>query len=50
MMSSGMILLAAPIWMVQGLELDIILVGFVTMLFTIAIAIGSIIGGILADK
>jgi MFS family permease len=49
-MSSGMILLIAPIWMNTGLKLDITQVGFVTMLFTIAIAIGSIIGGILADK
>ncbi|VVB59116.1 Major Facilitator Superfamily protein [uncultured archaeon] len=50
MMSSGMILLTAPIWMNTGLKLDITQVGLVTMLFTIAIAIGSIIGGILADK
>jgi MFS family permease len=50
MMSSGMILLTAPIWMNTGLKLDIAQVGLVTMLFTIAIAIGSIIGGILADK
>jgi MFS family permease len=50
MMSSGMILLIAPIWMNIGLKLDIAQIGFVTMLFTIAIAIGAIIGGILADK
>ncbi len=50
MMSSGMILLIAPMWMDTGLKLDITQVGLVTMLFTIAIAIGSIIGGILADK
>ena len=50
MMSSGIILLIAPIWMDVGLKLDITQVGLVTMLFTIAIAIGSIIGGILADK
>lgn len=50
MMSSGMILLIAPIWMDIGLKLDITQIGLVTMLFTIAIAIGSIIGGILADK
>ena len=49
MMSSGMILLIAPIWMNIGLQLDITQVGIVTMLFTIAIAIGSIIGGVLAD-
>jgi len=49
-MSSGMILLIAPIWMNTGLKLDITQVGLVTMLFTIAIAIGSIIGGIFADK
>jgi OFA family oxalate/formate antiporter-like MFS transporter len=50
MMSSGMILLIAPIWMDTGLKLDITQVGLVTMLFTITIAIGSIIGGVLADK
>lgn len=50
MMNSGMILLIAPIWMDIGLKLDITQIGLVTMLFTIAIAIGSIIGGILADK
>ena len=49
-MSSGMILLIAPIWMNTDLKLDITQVGLITMLFTIAIAIGSIIGGILADK
>ncbi len=49
MMSSGIILLIAPIWMDVGLKLDITQVGLITMLFTIAIAIGSIIGGILAD-
>jgi len=50
MMSSGMILLIAPIWMDRGLHLDITQVGLVTMFFTIAIAVGSIIGGVLADK
>jgi MFS family permease len=50
MMSSGMILLIAPIWMDIGLKLDITQIGLVTMLFTIAIAIGSITGGVLADK
>ncbi|VVB61265.1 Major Facilitator Superfamily protein [uncultured archaeon] len=50
MMSSGMILLIAPIWMDTGLQLDITQVGIVTMLFTIAIAIGAVIGGVLADK
>ena len=49
-MSSGMILLIAPIWMNTDLKLDITQVGLITMLFTIAIAIGSIIGGIFADK
>jgi MFS family permease len=49
-MSSGMILLMAPIWMDVGLQLNITQVGLVTMLFTITIAIGSITGGILADK
>jgi PAT family beta-lactamase induction signal transducer AmpG len=50
MMSSGIILLIAPIWMNLGLHLDITQIGLITMLFTIAIAIGSIFGGILADK
>jgi predicted MFS family arabinose efflux permease len=45
-----MILLMAPIWMDIGLKLDVTQVGLVTMLFTIGIAIGSIIGGIFADK
>jgi MFS family permease len=49
MMSSGMILLIAPIWMDRGLHLDITQIGLVTMVFTIAIALGSIIGGVLAD-
>lgn len=49
-MSSGMILLIAPIWMDRGLHLDITQVGLVTMVFTIAIALGSIIGGFLADR
>ena len=50
MMSSGIILLIAPIWMNLGLHLDITQIGLVTMLFTISIATGSIFGGILADK
>ena len=50
MMSSGMILLIAPIWMESGLHLDITQIGVITMLFTIGIAIGSLFGGILADK
>ena len=50
MMSCGMLLIIAPIWMDLGLKLDITQIGLVTMLFTIAIAIGSIVGGILADK
>jgi MFS family permease len=49
-MSSGMILLIAPIWMDRGLHLDITQVGLVTMVFTFAIALGSIIGGVLADR
>ena len=49
MMSSGMILVIAPIWMEIGLHLDVTQIGFITMLFSIGIAIGSIIGGILSD-
>jgi AAHS family benzoate transporter-like MFS transporter len=36
--------------MESGLHLDITQIGVITMLFTIGIAIGSLFGGILADK
>ena len=49
-MSSGIILLIAPIWMNMGLNLNIIQVGFITMIFTISMAFGSLIGGIIADR
>lgn len=49
-MSSGIILLIAPIWMNMGLKLNIIQVGFITMIFTISMAFGSLIGGIVADR
>ncbi len=49
-MSSGIILLIAPIWMNTGLKLDITQVGFITMIFTIAMLFGSLIGGIVTDN
>ena len=49
-MSSGVILLITPIWMNMGLNLDITQVGFITMLFTIAMVFGSLIGGVVADR
>ena len=48
--SAGMLLFIAPIYMDIGLKLDLSQIGLITMTFTIAMAIGSLIGGILADK
>ena len=48
--SAGMLLFIAPIFMDITLKLDLTQIGLITMVFTIASAIGSILGGILADK
>lgn len=48
--SSGMFLILAPILMSEDLHMDRVHVGFVTMLFTLAIAIGALIGGVMADR
>ena len=48
--SSGMLLFLATLYMNINLQIDIALIGFITMIFTLAMAAGSIIGGALADK
>ena len=48
--SSGMLLFLATLYMNINLQIDITLIGSITMIFTLAMAAGSIIGGTLADK
>ena len=49
-LSSGMLLLLIPLYLNLQLNLDDVTIGFIVMVFTIATALGSLIGGILADK
>ena len=48
--SAGMFLILAPILMSEDFHMDRIQVGFVTMLFTLAIAIGALVGGFMSDR
>jgi PAT family beta-lactamase induction signal transducer AmpG len=48
--SAGMLLFIAPIYMDIGLKLDLSQIGLITMAFTVAMAIGSLTGGVLSDK
>jgi len=47
--SAGMFLILGPIHMSEGLFMDNVQVGFVTMLFTVGIAVGAIVGGFMGD-
>lgn len=49
-LSAGMLLFIVPLYMDISLQLDLTQIGFITMVFTIAIAIGAIVGGGLSDK
>jgi MFS family permease len=49
-LSSGMILLLAPLYMDIRLQIDNITIGFITMVFTMGTAVGSLFGGVLADR
>ena len=48
--SAGMLLFIAPLFMDIALTLDLTQIGLITMVFTIASAIGAIIGGSAADR
>jgi len=48
--SAGMLLFIAPIYMDIGLELNLQQIGLIVMVFTITTAIGSLLGGVLADR
>ena len=49
-LSTGMILFLAPLYMKIGLQLDITQIGLITVVFTVALAIGSLIGGVITDR
>jgi len=49
-LSSGMLLFIAPLYMDINLKLDLTQIGFITLVFTITTAIGSMVGGMIADK
>jgi MFS family permease len=48
--SAGMFLILAPILMSEDFNMNRVHIGFVTMLFTLAIAIGAIVGGFMSDR
>jgi len=48
--SSGMYLILAPIFMSEKLNIDTVQIGIITMLFTLSIAIGAIVGGFMTDR
>lgn len=46
----GLLILVAPIYMNINLQLDVTQIGLITMIFTLFVALGSIVGGVFNDK
>ena len=49
-LSSGMLLFLAILYMKIGFQLDIAQIGLITAVFTISLAVGSLIGGVITDR
>lgn len=49
-LSTGLIVITAPIYMNLELHLDQVQVGLISAVFTVTLAFGSLLGGILADR
>ena len=49
-LSSGFLILAAPIFMSIELNLDKVQIGLITAIFTISLSFGSLAGGIICDR
>jgi len=48
--SLGMMMIVVPLFLKFELDLDIGMIGLITMIFSITIAFGSIIGGVMTDR
>lgn len=49
MISTGLLVFVAPLYMKTDLKLDITQIGIISMLFTLSFAVGSLVGGYISD-